>query len=337
MLAAPPAQAATLSVSSAQGNPGDKVQICVDLATGGRDVAGVQGDLVWNPQCAEIDASSCRKGDVEKTLHKSLRSNSRLRAIVLSLDNTSPIRDGARLFCCDFFIPTDVTSTTCPITLQNTGASDPSGNAISAGPYAGAIVISGVASSEPAARRPEVRQPAGIEAPAPAAPAASEQAQKAAPEAAPVVGGGGPSAPVVVAPEAPEAPPAAPAPAGEMAEVAPAETPAARAEAAARPPEKPTVEAEEMPAATAVPEAAEAPEAAATEAAPTPQPTEVIAGPTAAQPEAKKTQPRAKLATPTERTEGSACQISGGRGTSGAALLLLAGGLGLALLRKRGA
>jgi hypothetical protein len=101
----------------------------VELVTGGRHVAGVQADLVWDDACATLLACQAAPG-----LAKSVFSRARpasYRAFVLSLGDVEPIFDG-RLYCCSFEVEPGG-SGCCSIALTAALASDPAGRAIAIG------------------------------------------------------------------------------------------------------------------------------------------------------------------------------------------------------------
>lgn len=318
ILIARTAEAVTLSVSSASAAPGDVVEICVDLASEGSQVAGIQGDLVWNPQCAELDQGSCRAGGHDKPLHKSARGAGRLKVLVLALDNVDPIPDGSRLYCCNFRVHSDVRSTSCPITIQNAGASDPRGQAIPTNPLSGAIQLVGVGRGEPEAPA-RSGQPA---APAPGPLAGSEAPRGGEPGSAgqPAAGfaAGTPAVPPVVrmTPQA-ERPAGleqqraseATTPTGEPAERTPGAPVAGEATPGAMPAGTP-----EVPAVAATSPAAAPPTVAPTQA-PTRAPT--------------------RVATPTEKAETTGCQLAVAKARGSGFLLLVAGGLLLVTRRRR--
>jgi hypothetical protein len=324
MTAATRAEAASMSISSAQGRPGDTVNICVFLAAEGQQVAGVQGDLVSDPECALIDSSSCRKGSHEKDLHKAKLSPSRMRAIILALDNTEPIPDGAQLFCCDLLIPAETSATSCPVTMQAAAASDPSGHPLAARVIPGTILISGVPSGgttgggqvgSSAAPSSAVVAPPAVSAPA-GAPASGQA----------VAGGtGAPKAPVVVPGS------------GEQAPVAAGEKPESAAPRAGEPQLTPTAAGAAGPATTPQAEAAVTPQAAATKVEAGVQPTAPAVQPTpATAPAATRSAHKAAvLATPTERAEESGCQIEAGPSAWGMSAVLVLMGILLACWRGR--
>jgi len=329
------AGAVTLSVSSASGEPGETVEICVDMATEGDEVAGVQADMVWNPECAEINVTSCSPGDHDKPLHKSQRSNSRLRAILLALDNVDPIPDGSRLFCCDFRLLEGADAGPCRVTLQNVSTSDSVGNPAHTGSYAGAIM------------RPSSSSASGD---------ASEPMQWGAEKTSiedKVVSGGAPSQEAVVAVGGADTGQAATAPAGgaplgaevlgDMAQVEQLAAeplvperqevrPAVEAPGTSFPSAKREVEAEVATKATVA--ATPAATAKATEEAPKATLTASKATVTAGTKQAERTPAKAKAAVVEKEKDESACQISARSSGAGTILLLLGGGA-LGVLRRR--
>jgi hypothetical protein len=342
ILLASDAGAVTLSVSSAPGGPGDTVEICVDLATEGEEVAGVQTDVVWNPACAEVDVVSCRAGDHDKPLHKSQRSPSRLRAIILALDNLDPIPDGSRLFCCDFHRLEDGGEEDCRVSLQNVHASDSVGNRASTGSYAGAILSRG-SPHAPAGMSDSGSMEAHVD---------TDPIQEKV-----VTGGAGSQAPVVAVGAAPSSESAG---AVEVVAAAPEEESSrvevqVNREAPVRAPaERPIEDRDVLPSAG---EAVAGP--AGGDEEPAKKPAEAVAAPTAEQtrvesdktPGVTLTPARATMTavkTPTQPTPAkakvvaeekpkkeSACQVATGT-SSGGGILLLICGLALAGLRRLG-
>jgi hypothetical protein len=69
---------------------GDHPGICVELATGGERVAGLQADLSWDESCVAL--GECRAAPEHgKSLFASQPRGATLRAMVLSLTNVEPI------------------------------------------------------------------------------------------------------------------------------------------------------------------------------------------------------------------------------------------------------
>ena len=122
----------TLDLSSTTvERPGDTGRVCVSLATGGQDVAGTQNDLVWDGTCATLDEGACVvAGTHGKQLYSRIQNTKdfRLRALIISLTDLSPIADGP-LYCCDFVVDT-APGTCCGVGVANAEASDPRGNRI---------------------------------------------------------------------------------------------------------------------------------------------------------------------------------------------------------------
>ena len=120
------------ATSAAVADPGDVADVCVDLDSGGAEVAGTQNDLVWDGSCATLsDASACRINPASgKELfgNVSHQPDFTYRAVVLSLADVDPIPDG-ELYCCAFEVDAPPGSC-CAINVTNPAASDPSGRAL---------------------------------------------------------------------------------------------------------------------------------------------------------------------------------------------------------------
>lgn len=172
LLLAAPASAATFYSPAVNAQPGGAANVCVWMAGGNNDVAGVQMDITWDPQCM-LPASGgtrpkCRSNpDTGKTVQSALRGGSTLRAIMISFADVEPIPDG-ELFCCEFRIVDKPTSAACGLSFSNVIASTPRGQRTDAridSNRSGGVRIGGVGVSGGA---PAAVAPA---APAPAAPA----------------------------------------------------------------------------------------------------------------------------------------------------------------------
>jgi hypothetical protein len=124
-----PAGAVTLSVRSAEvERSGDAATVCVDFASEGSSVAGLQHDLVWDSGCAALVERSCQAAVGHgKKLSTNQRNPSTLSTIMLAFDNTDPIPDDSELYCCRFRLNLDRPGTACPVTIQNPITSDPHG------------------------------------------------------------------------------------------------------------------------------------------------------------------------------------------------------------------
>jgi hypothetical protein len=189
------AQAVTLSAGSATvSQPGDRASVCVDMASEGRDVAGVQNDLVWDSGCATIEGRCEANPSHGKNLSTASPGRGRVRAILLSFENVDPIPD-SELYCCQFRVVTRTAGSCCSIAIENAITSDPKGQRLPTQVRGAQICLAG---AEPERARPRgpvdgvVPSQPGPEAVAPAAPAAP------APPGAPV-------APAPVAPVQPQA------------------------------------------------------------------------------------------------------------------------------------
>jgi hypothetical protein len=149
MLLADSANAVTLRVGQATvSGAGETATICVDLETGGEQVAGTQNDLTWNEQCATLSGlKSCRASSGHgKDLHASFPNGDGhppLRAFVFSMKDLGAMSD-TELYCCDF--TSELTSGgSCSVKAEETKASNPTGQALTATGSVGGIVSRGAA------------------------------------------------------------------------------------------------------------------------------------------------------------------------------------------------
>lgn len=158
LLAVTPASAQRLQLNSASvEHPGAFADVCVALNTEGREVAGVQNDLVWDGACATLEDGSCGIAPgVAKQFHGRIQSGPafRYRALVLSLHDVDPIDDGP-LYCCAFRVDAGRGSC-CSVSIVDPGFSDSRGNALrgSAGATARLCVAGGPDSGTPLASTP---------------------------------------------------------------------------------------------------------------------------------------------------------------------------------------
>lgn len=126
-----PASAATLYTPPVNAQPGGSANVCVWMSGGNNQVAGVQMDVTWDPQCM-LPASGgtrpkCRSNpDTGKTVQSALRGGSTLRAIMISFSDVEPIPDG-ELFCCEFRIVDNPKGSSCGLSFSNVIASTPRG------------------------------------------------------------------------------------------------------------------------------------------------------------------------------------------------------------------
>jgi YVTN family beta-propeller protein len=145
-----------LRVGSASGRPGERVGVTVGLDARGRQVAGVQADLVFagglrvparptgEPECAvnpAIDKPATAFSFIPAAC--SAEQCTAVRALVLSLTDTDPIRDGAVLYTCQLSIPATTSPSRVVLHLLETGASTPDGGAIPTGAVDGVVTVLG--------------------------------------------------------------------------------------------------------------------------------------------------------------------------------------------------
>ena len=141
--AAPPVD---LTVGSASGMAGDTVSVTVSLASTGHAVAGVQNDIRFDATAVAVNPSDghpdCQINPATgKLLSASLLdAGSRLRAIVYSLDDQSPISDGA-LYTCTFSILEATPPGDYPLIASNVVVADASAATLDSVAQDGAISV----------------------------------------------------------------------------------------------------------------------------------------------------------------------------------------------------
>jgi len=147
-----------IKVGSASGARGTQVSVAVTLRTSGFAVAGTQNDISFDPH-APIAARS--NGHPDCAVNPNIDKNgtafafkpagcagancTAIRALVLDVENTAPIADGAVLYTCQVAIPANAPAGTYPLLTSpfDMIASDPSGVALPvAGDDGGITVIS---------------------------------------------------------------------------------------------------------------------------------------------------------------------------------------------------
>lgn len=106
---------------------GDVVEICLELSTGGREIAATQNDLRWDARCLSLVDSCVIAPATGKQLLSNQRGDDGLRAIVISLSDTNPIPAG-RLYCCSMRVT--AASGCCPVEIVAVSASDPEGHIV---------------------------------------------------------------------------------------------------------------------------------------------------------------------------------------------------------------
>lgn len=144
---------ATIIVGSATGAPGSTVMFNVSLETS-VDVAGTQNDITFDPK-ARITADD--EGNPKCTVNPAIEKPGTtfafqpvdctpgtnctgVRALVLALDNVTPIPDGSVLYTCEVQIAADATDTYA-LACSSPGAGDPDGNRVGADCTDGTITV----------------------------------------------------------------------------------------------------------------------------------------------------------------------------------------------------
>lgn len=128
------ARAATLGVQAAGGAPGAPVEVQVFLTGGNGQVAGVQVDIVGDPTCLAPVQGSGTKAEcssnpaIPKDLSTSIRPGPSVRALLLSMSDTEPIKQDTWLFTCVFNIDAATTAAQCPVNLVGAILSDSQGH-----------------------------------------------------------------------------------------------------------------------------------------------------------------------------------------------------------------
>src|SRR5262249_44609478 len=144
---------ASIIIGSATGAAGSTVSIDVTLETTAQ-VAGTQNDITLNgpiriPPNAQGKPSCHVNPDIDKNGTSFAFQPSGctpgtdctgVRALVLALDNVTPIPNNSVLYSCDIEIATD-TSGTIPLPCSNPGAGDPDGNKLGTDCTNGTITV----------------------------------------------------------------------------------------------------------------------------------------------------------------------------------------------------
>ncbi|MCX8073573.1 MAG: hypothetical protein N3C12_14175 [Candidatus Binatia bacterium] len=225
--------AITLRVQGANASPGDTPDVCVYLDENDGTVSGLQVDLVWDSSCLTVDRGMGDQGACvmnpetgRSTFQTRVLANDRLRALMVSLNDTTPMPESVhQVFCCQFRVSPAAGGRTCGINVANVILSDRKGQRINVTGVGGSITVAraGDQGGVPVGGTGS----GGVIAPAivgggqsgMGSGGAAAGAAPAAPPAAGVSGGAAPAAAPAVAPApAVQAPPAA----GVPAQVAPA-------------------------------------------------------------------------------------------------------------------
>lgn len=158
---------------------GASATVCVGMSGSGGAAAGTQNDLTWDGNCATLLRCDAAPG-VGKPLSAGLlpRTHFTLRALMLSLADTNPIRDGA-LYCCTFRVELAEPGACCSLAMSNARWSDSKGNGAGASVNGGELCLADTGGSAASARpRGSSSGPqnvpgvvGGAVAPAPGAPA----------------------------------------------------------------------------------------------------------------------------------------------------------------------
>jgi hypothetical protein len=301
---------------------GDTGRVCVALNSAGDQVAATENRLVWDANCASLVDKCVASSAHGKQLMSNQPTTNQLKAIVISLQDTNPIPDG-ELYCCTFRLDLSRGGSCCAVGIQDMGASDPEGGALSTAGRGGQLCLaSGAGGPGPQGGTgggppPPLTADLGA-APPPPAVGGQPAGQQAAPQRVPgggstVLGGGTGGVPGGIGGVpggvggvpggVPGAAPQAPGQPGQLAQQqAEIPAPAAPGPDAARPqapvpgaPERAPVAAAATPGITAAPAASAAPAAPAQQGAP------------GAKPASAKPTIAVKAAAPAPTASGSGC------------------------------
>jgi len=118
--------AAQLSVES------PSTDVCVAMAGSNGQVGGLQMDLTWDSACmtavrvAGSTAQCTSNPSTGKSVQTALHSGAQMRALFLSVSDTSPVPDG-ELFCCRFAVALSEADSCCSINVTNLILAGPAG------------------------------------------------------------------------------------------------------------------------------------------------------------------------------------------------------------------
>jgi hypothetical protein len=113
------------AASVAVAEPTGATEVCVELWSDGHEVVGVQNDLLWDTDCAQLVEPCRATAGTGHTLFTS-ESDFSLRAVLLNPTALAPIADGP-LYCCRF-APTDSDAgSCCHVQIANAATSDADG------------------------------------------------------------------------------------------------------------------------------------------------------------------------------------------------------------------
>jgi len=153
-----------LRLGSVSGQPGERVGLTVHLDASGHDIAGVQNDIEFD---SDVAIPALDNGRPDCSVNPGIDKHgtafafqppgcagtqcTQVRAVVLALDNTDPIPDGALLYTCQVDIAPTAAAGAHPLRSSNVGASTPDGDAIPAEAVGGSITVLGTGSVRQAA------------------------------------------------------------------------------------------------------------------------------------------------------------------------------------------
>jgi len=137
LCSAVPSHASNQVIGSATGGPGDVVTIDVTLQPEGDAVAGTENVISFDSSAQIV---SCARNEAigREATNFSFRPSgctagtdcTSVKALVLSFSNLDAIPDGSVLYSCDVQLPGEAGC--WPLTCESPGASDPTGNALTA-------------------------------------------------------------------------------------------------------------------------------------------------------------------------------------------------------------
>jgi hypothetical protein len=145
-----------LEVEVDDGHPGERVDLRVVLHTNGGSVAGVQIDIHATPPLALVakanggpDCTHNPETGKDYTVYSfppleqpdDPSEGRKMRALVLSLTDVSPIADGLVLFTCRLDIAADAMAGSYQLTLSRLGGATPAGNEVDAIARGGEVIV----------------------------------------------------------------------------------------------------------------------------------------------------------------------------------------------------
>jgi hypothetical protein len=131
---ATPTTVAVVSAATVQTAPGSTVPVCVSLANNMGQIAGVQTDLSWDPNCVSPVVSGgfpvCRPNpSTGKDATPTMINGTSFTVLVFSITDLNPVPNG-QIFCCDFLLVQSPPTPCCTIGVGNVRGSTARGGAI---------------------------------------------------------------------------------------------------------------------------------------------------------------------------------------------------------------